>query len=94
MTLTVLTSTAQLFILNLVVSNPGIYLIMSKANDEYKPLQYMQILHESGFTHQKLRCVVLQQDILLREQFAVDVHHFTPLTNLFSLMKLGLIRVE
>lgn len=76
---TVLTSTAQLFIVNLVVTNPGIYLREIQA--ELCQMLIMNIslssickfLHKSGFTHQKLCCVVLQQDILLRKQFALDV---------------------
>ena len=81
---TVLTSTAQLFILNLVVSNPGIYL--REIQSELCQMLMMNIglssickfLHKSGFTHQKFRCVALQQDILLREQFAVDVSLYSP----------------
>ena len=81
---TVLSSTAQLFILNLVVSNPGIYLREIQA--ELSEMLMMNIslssicklLHKSGFTHQKLHCVALQQDIPLREQFTIDVSHYSP----------------
>lgn len=81
---TVLSSTAQLFILNLVVSNPGIYLREIQA--ELCEMLMMNVslssickfLHKSGFTHQKLHCVALQQDILLREQFTIDVSHYSP----------------
>ena len=81
---TTLTSTAQLCILNLVVSDPGIYLreIQAKLCEllmmNVSLSSICKFLHKSGFTHQKLRCVALQQDILLREQFAVDVSLYSP----------------
>lgn len=32
-----------------------------------------KFLHKSGFAHQRLRSIALQQDQLLRERFAVDI---------------------
>ena len=78
---TVLTSAAQLFILNRVVSNPGIHLREIQAELCELNISLSSIcksLHKSGFTHQKLHCVTLQQDILLREQFTVDLSLYSP----------------
>ena len=81
---TVLTPAAQLSILNLVVLNPGIYLREIQAVLCDMLMMYISLssickfLHKSGFTCQKLRCVALQQDILLREQFAIDVSLYSP----------------
>ena len=33
----------------------------------------LYFLHKSGFAHQRLRSIALQQDQLLRERFAVDI---------------------
>lgn len=74
-----LTPIAQLFILNLVVQKPGIYL-----HEIQKELQVTlllevssstqcKFLHTSGFTHKKLRTVALQQDKHLRERFSAEV---------------------
>ena len=81
---TVLTPAAQLSILNLVVLNPGIYLREIQAMLCDMLMMYISLssickfLHKSGFTRQKLHCVALQQDILLREQFAIDVSLYSP----------------
>ena len=75
----VLTSTGQFVVLSLVVSNPGIYIreIQRELNDvlmlDVSASTIYNFLHQSGFTHQRLRSVALQQDQLLREKFAVDI---------------------
>lgn len=80
----VLTSAAQLFVLNLVVSKPGIYLreIQTELNTflmvDVSISTICKFLCKNGFTHQRLCTVALQQDQLLREKFAVDVSLYTP----------------
>ena len=74
-----LTETCQLFILNLLLDRPGIYL--REIQQELKDVLDLTIttsaickfLHKSGFTRQKLRAVATQQDSLLREIFIADM---------------------
>ena len=75
----ILTSTAQVFILSLVVSKSGLYIreIQKELHDilmlDVSVSTICKFLHKSGFTHQRLRSVALQQDQFLREKFVVDV---------------------
>ena len=79
-----LTTPAQLFVLNLVVQRPGIYL--HEIQNELEAFLMVKIsvsticrfLHKGGFTRQRLRTVALQQDTFLREQFILDVSSFSP----------------
>ena len=81
-----LTSPAQLFILNLVVEKPGIYIPtrdtggVGKFHDGYCiTFNYLcRFLYTSGFTRQRLRTVALQQDTFMREQFILDVSVYSP----------------
>lgn len=74
-----LTQIAQLFVLNLVVKKPGIYLHEIQKELQVSLLLEVSLstlckfLHTSGFTHKKLRTVALQQDKHLRERFSSEV---------------------
>ena len=74
-----LTTPAQLFILQLVLGNPGIYLHEIQTELENTLLLEVSLstifrsLQESGFTHQKLHTTALQRDEFLRQQFISDV---------------------
>lgn len=78
-----LTKPAQLFILNIVLQKPGIYL--HEIRDELINTLLVcvsisticKFLYKSGFTRRKLGYTAIQQDQLLREQFASDVSVFT-----------------
>ena len=79
-----LTTPAQLFVLNLVVQRPGIYL--HEIQEELEEFVMVSVslsticrfLHTSGFTRQRLRTVALQQDSFLRQQFILDVSVYSP----------------
>ena len=79
-----LTSPSQLFILTLVLEQPGIYL--HEMQRELKENMMLEVststlckfLHRSGFSKQKMRAVALQQDRALREQYIFDVSVYTP----------------
>ena len=66
-------------VLSLLVSNPGIYIreIQRELNDglmlDVSASTIYNVLHKSGFTHQRLGSVALQQYQLLREKFAVYI---------------------
>ena len=74
-----LTQPAQLFILRLVVDNPGMYL--DEIQRQLKTMLMLEVslsticrfLHDNGFTRKKLQKVALQQDKFLREQYISDV---------------------
>ena len=74
-----LTPPAQLLILQLCLSRPGIYL--QKINDELSSVLEIQVsdsaickfLQKSGFTYQRLKVTALQQDAYLRQQFISEV---------------------
>lgn len=76
-----LTPIAQLFILNLVLEKPGICLHELQRELEVSLLLDISLatlctflkFNKSGFIHQKLRTVALQQDRMLREQFSSEV---------------------
>ena len=74
-----LPSLAELFILDLVVQNPGIYLHEIQCELEQFLLIDVSVstickcLHKNGFTRQRLRMVALQRDRQLRHQFALDI---------------------
>ena len=90
-----LTSLAQLFILTLVLEQPGIYL--HEMQRELKENMMLEVststlckfLHRSGFSRQRMRAVALQQDRAHREQYIFDVFVYTP-ECLSSWMRLGL----
>ena len=79
-----LTTPAQLFVLNLVVQRPGIYLQEIKEELEASLMVTVSLsticrfLQTSGFTHQRLCTIALQQDHFLREQFILDVSVYSP----------------
>ena len=79
-----LTTPSQLFVLNLVVQRPGIYLHEIQKELQDFLMQNVSVpticrfLHASGFTCQRLRNVALQQDVFLREQFILDVSVYSP----------------
>ena len=79
-----LTKPAELLILNLVVSKPGIYLHEIQAELIDTLLLQVSIstictfLHKSGFTRRKIGYIAIQQDQFLREQFISDVSVFDP----------------
>ena len=74
-----LTLPAQLFVLNLVVGNPAMYL--DEVQKQLKTVLMLEVsvsticrfLHGNGFTRKKLQRVALQQDKLLREEYISDV---------------------
>lgn len=74
-----LTPIAQLFILNLVLEKPGIYLHEIQRELQVSLLLDVSLatlctfLHKSGFSHKKMCTVALQQDRMLREQFSSEV---------------------
>ncbi len=75
----VLTDPGKLFILNLVVQKPGIYLREIQKDLEDHLLFSISVstickfLHKCGFTRQKLRVIATQQDDFFREQYTLDV---------------------
>ena len=75
---------AQILILNLVVSRPGIYLIeiqMELLNIlmiEVDISTICRFLHTSGFSHQKMTQVALQRDTYFRQSYAMDVAIYKP----------------
>ena len=74
-----LTQPAQLFVLNLVVDNPAMYLdevqkrLQTTLMLEVSLSTICRFLRDSGFTRKKLQKVALQQDKFLREQYISDV---------------------
>ena len=80
----ILTLPAQLFLLNLVVSKPGIYLkeIQKELSDflmvDVSVSSVCKFLHSNGFSRQKLHIVALQQDQFLKEKFTFDVSLYSP----------------
>ena len=78
-----LTSPAQLFILTLVLEQPGMYLHeMQRELKENMMLEIStstlcQFLHRIGFSRQRMRAVAVQ-DKVLREQYILDVSMYAP----------------
>ena len=78
-----LTAAAQLFIMNIVIERPGIYL--REIKEELENFLMLDIsvstickfLHKSGFTHQKLHVVAIQQDAFLREKYILDISMYS-----------------
>lgn len=78
-----LTTIVQLFILDIVLRKPGIYL--HEIQKEIRKFLLLEVslptlctfLHKSGFTHKKLHTVALQQNEMLREQFSSEVSVYT-----------------
>uniref|UniRef100_A0A1X7V458 Paired domain-containing protein n=1 Tax=Amphimedon queenslandica TaxID=400682 RepID=A0A1X7V458_AMPQE len=74
-----LTQVLQFFILDLVLTNPGIYLheIQLKIQEEFYVTidcsTICRFLHKSGFSHQRLRIVASQQNESLRATYAIDI---------------------
>ena len=85
----ILTPAAQYFVLNLVVSKPGLYLW--EIQNELKDLLMLDVslstickfLHKSSFTRQRLRLVALQQDQYLKEKFIIDVSLYSSNMSVF-----------
>ena len=79
-----LTTPAQLFVLNLVVQRPGIYLHEIQEELEASLMVTVSLsticrfLQTSGFTRQRLCTIALQQDRFLREQFILDISVYSP----------------
>ena len=79
-----LTTPGQLFILDLVVKKPGIYLreIQQELHDflivDVSICTICKFLHQSGFTRQRLHNVALQQDAFLRQQYIQDMSVYSP----------------
>lgn len=79
-----LTSPAQLLILQLCLSRPGIYLreirdeLFSVLEVDVNESAICKFLHNSGFTYQRLKVTALQQDCSLRQQFISDVTVYSP----------------
>ena len=79
-----LTTPAQLLILHLCLSRPGIYLreirdeILLVLEIDVNESAICKFLQQSGFTHQKLKVVAAQQDVFLREQFIAEVTVYQP----------------
>ena len=84
-----ISSLAELYILNLVVQKPGVYL--HEIQEELQEFLLLEIsistickfLCKSGFTRQRLRTVALQQDQLLRQQFVIDISVYSRETFIF-----------
>ena len=78
-----LTAPVQLLILNLIISNPGIYLheiqkeIESALQVEVTVSTICKFLHANGFTRQKITHVALQRDNFLRCKFIYDVSNYS-----------------
>lgn len=79
-----LTSLAQMFVLDLVLQKPGIFLheIQKELSQslllDISVSTLCKFLHANGFTRQRLKRVALQQDTLLRQQFAADISVYSP----------------
>ena len=74
-----LTSPVQLFIMQLVMLNPGIYLheIKSQLQDtllvDVNISTICRFLHDAGFSRQRLQLCAMQRNEVSREQFIIDV---------------------
>ncbi len=79
-----LTIPAQMFILNLIVSRPGIYLreiqkeLVDLLEIEIDTSTVCRFLHDSGCTHQKLCLVASQRDTVLRQKYILEVSVYKP----------------
>ena len=80
----ILTSAAQHFVLDLVLSKPGLYLreIQKELKDflmvDVSLSTICKFLHKSCFTRQRLHLVAMQQDQFLREKFIIDMSLYSP----------------
>ena len=78
------TTPAQLLILHLCLSRPGIYLreirdeLLSVLEIDVTESAICKFLQMSGFTYQKLKVVAVQQDAFLRQQFIAEVTVYHP----------------
>ena len=74
-----LTAPAQLFILNMVVERPGIFLdeirqeLCNFMDIDVSISAICKFLKKNGFTRQRLRIVASQRDLFTRAQFILDV---------------------
>ena len=74
-----LTKPAEFFILNLVLSRPGIYLrevrteLLQELGVKVTESAICVYLHKAGFTRQRLKLYAVQRDDNLRAKFASDV---------------------
>jgi len=74
-----LSDLTQMFILNLIVGSPGIYLreIRKELRDflgiDVEESTIWKFLHKNGITKQKMRNTALQRDDFLRQKYIIDV---------------------
>ena len=74
-----LTTPAQLLVLHLVIERPGVLLhelkkeLLEVLMLEINVSTLRRFLHISGFTRQRLCCIVLQRDDFLRQKFNLGV---------------------
>ena len=74
-----LTAVLQYYIMDLVITNPGIYLheIQAKVTENYlvnvNCSTICRFLHKSGFSHQKMQIVAKQRNELQRLRHCLDV---------------------
>ncbi|MDD9817574.1 MAG: hypothetical protein OXU61_05515, partial [Gammaproteobacteria bacterium] len=79
-----LSNPAQLFILHLVIRQPGIYLHeMQRELSDFLSIEVsistiFRFLHENGFTRQKLQITAIQRDEFLRQQYVSDISIYNP----------------
>ena len=79
-----LTDPVQLFILNLVVAKPGIYLREIQRELHLVLMLEVEIsticrfLHSNGFSHQKMTIVASQRDQYLRQKYIIDTNEYRP----------------
>jgi len=79
-----LSNPAQLFILHLVIRQPGIYLHeMQRELSDFLGIEVsistiFRFLHENGFTRQKLQITAIQRDEFLRQQYVSDISIYNP----------------
>ena len=79
-----LTTPAQLLILHLCLSRPGIYLreirdeLLSVLEIDVNESAICKFLHKCGLTHHRLKVTAVQQDAFLRQQFVSEVTAYEP----------------
>ena len=79
-----LTEPAQILILKLVVSKPGIYLkeiqteLLLVLMLEVDTSTICRFLHSNGFSHQKMTKVAIQRDCFFRQRYCMDIAVYHP----------------
>ena len=74
-----LTTPAQLLILNVVVTKPGIYLqeiqeeLLNVLQSGVDVSTICRFVHSNGFTRQKMCLVAIQRDEFIRQRYFIDV---------------------